>query len=450
MMFNENLRESKTIKEVLERIDHLFFQRVLFFLIFVWVISPILTMGINITNIMSSSYFQLTLLQQVGYIGLFFSIIYSIKLYNEQKDTFNIKSWSIQHLPELLLLAMLIWSFLSALLSDYRTQAFIGHHTLHEGFLTYLAYAGVFLSVRLLNKEYIKKLIDSFIIVSTILSFLTILQAFKLIIPGFSQNIGYAAIYFNYNHYGYYLSLASLASYSYFVTSNKKVLSLIFYIINISALIINNTMGSYLSVLISIIICTVIFNKIYQKSLKTLIFPLLLFVILSVSWNMLLGNVTHNFYLLSNDLANIINQNDDIGSAGSGRWRLWKSALDFIKEKPLFGYGPDTLDHPYIRSGSLINIRPHNEYLQHAASLGIPALILYLLSLIIILKRFVTNPKSYTIINQIALTAVLAYLGSAFFGNTKFYVTPYFLLFLASTFPRISISTVKEQKRQNL
>ena len=66
-------------------------------------------------------------------------------------------------------------------------------------------------------------------------------------------------------------------------------------------------------------------------------------MITNLSTNYLLAD----FFRLGNDIANILSDSEDIGFAGSARWPLWVNGLEFIKQRPLFGYGLDNLGVRY-------------------------------------------------------------------------------------------------------
>lgn len=74
--------------------------------------------------------------------------------------------------------------------------------------------------------------------------------------------------------------------------------------------------------------------------------------------------------------------------------------------------------------------RPQNEYLQHAAFMGIPALLFYLAAMITMFIYRIKNIHNASADVLIAFCAVAAYLISAFFGNTVYYTAPFFFMLL--------------------
>jgi O-antigen ligase len=389
-----------------------------------------------ITNIISFSNQIIllhTILLQIGYLGLIAGIFYALKIFYDKNIRLTDKNFIKRQIPNILLLLMLLWSFISAMFAQNLHISFFGDLYRKEGFLTYLAYAGLYLSVFILkNDKYRQILMILFSNIAAVLSLLTIIQAFGVQIPGFEKNGTLSAIFYNSNHFAYYLTMASACAACFFFTAqNKKknIFYLILQIIIYSALIFNNTFGCYLAVLFGLLSLIIIFSIVKRKFFKKAVLPVIIFILLSVIINIIFQNVGKNFLTLSRDITKIF-LNDDAGSAGNWRWVLWTDALNFIKEKPVFGYGPDSLGEPYAKLG--INLdRPHNEYIQFAASLGIPALILYLSALFLIFKKAYKNRNNISLNNLIALCVVFTYLMSAFFGNTMFNTSPYFFIFLA-------------------
>lgn len=88
-------------------------------------------------------------------------------------------------------------------------------------------------------------------------------------------------------------------------------------------------------------------------------------------------------------------------SAGSGRIYIWKNTLSLIKERPVTGYGQDTLAYYFpqndinkisnLRSYQVLVTKPHNMYLGFAYGSGIPAL---LALLVLFLRHFYYTAKN--------------------------------------------------------
>lgn len=108
--------------------------------------------------------------------------------------------------------------------------------------------------------------------------------------------------------------------------------------------------------------------------------------------------------------------------------------MGLIPEKPILGCGPDNLWKglvqncteealDYAKTNYMAIDKAHNEYLHIAATLGIPALICYLMfiALIVLPKiKLIINNKIYFII----CLAIISYLAQAFFNISTIGVAP--------------------------
>jgi len=81
-----------------------------------------------------------------------------------------------------------------------------------------------------------------------------------------------------------------------------------------------------------------------------------------------------------------------VAYSANGRWFLWKTSAPLVRERPLLGWGPETLAttypaygtpqffavYPGARTTTLIVDRPHNDLLQQAIATGLVGLAAYL------------------------------------------------------------------------
>lgn len=129
---------------------------------------------------------------------------------------------------------------------------------------------------------------------------------------------------------------------------------------------------------------------------------------------------------------------------------LWKigaeRSLIMIKEHPILGVGPDLMAKYQLSDVNLINNsidRSYNEYLYIAATRGIPSLLVYLtllgttfVTLFKGIKGFSSNRDKW--FRPALLTAIIAYSVQAFFNASTVTVAPFFWLLLGiawSKFP---------------
>jgi O-antigen ligase len=125
---------------------------------------------------------------------------------------------------------------------------------------------------------------------------------------------------------------------------------------------------------------------------------------------------------------------------GSGRLKIWAITQEVVKENPWSGVGPENLklaiktEQPalhneyYKRTRTTID-KAHNEYLHMAVTCGIPALITYLLLIVMSLKSSFSGVLNSQWIMAFCLAAI-AYLIQAFFNISVIAVAPIFWIFL--------------------
>jgi len=374
----------------------------------------------------------------LGMMTFLFVSMYGFKVY----QIYGIKYFKkplIKRPWNLALFSMLIWSLFASIFADDKVLAFYGTSYRNDGFFTYCIYAAIYCCAQINSNEKTRKIVLKYFIYASLpLCLVTILQYFNCSTEIFGiyyqerllSNMKYSSIFYNTNHYGYYLTMIIAVSAGFYWQS-KKTLELLFYLfifsLNTWCLIINNTFGCYLAVFFICSIGPLFLQRKNTQFPKTkCLIPLILFMLLTISSSQI---VTNNFQILSTDVKNIVTENSSAKNAGSKRWELWTNGLDMLKKKPVFGYGPENLEKEYLARG-INQDRPHNEYLQHSIFLGMPALILYIAAIFMLLKNWLANLRNP--INSIFVggLAVIAYLFSAFFGNTMFYTTIYFFLLL--------------------
>lgn len=184
-----------------------------------------------------------------------------------------------------------------------------------------------------------------------------------------------------------------------------------------------------------------------RKILKSYFVVLLLLFAITIMFNM-----SSNSRMLSransigNDFNSVVTKTDNYKGAGSQRIYIWEKAVGLILDRPILGSGPDTFDlevkrvYGYfiydggidrVANGALIT-KAHNEYLQIAVTLGIPALICYLIFLISIFKHTFLGIKSNKLLIPL-ICSITAYLIQAFFNNSVIGVAPVFWILLGIT-----------------
>lgn len=350
---------------------------------------------------------------------------------------------------------LLIWSILCTACSGHFFEELTGTFYRNEGLCSYFIYASIFVSVVMIEGTQRRNiLIKIFAYLATVISVIIVLQNNNVgvipeVFPG--ENSG---VFFQINHCGYYLAMTILCLFGFYMNSEntkERVKNLILITIQFYSLCINDTFGCFLAVLITIPVVYWFYSKRRKNRIEDYL-PIAVIVGVSILAD---PSPLGEFTTLINDILAISKDagSKEADSAGTGRWILWRYAIYKIKERPLLGYGPEGLyynttdtvinivknnvtgEHLVDNTFSLASIistdRPHNEYIQYAAFLGIPGLCLYLASVVsLAIKRIKCIPELNDA-TLIAIGAMVAYLVSAFVGNTMFYTTPYFFMFFA-------------------
>ena len=401
-------------------------------LLSIWIIIPLLKM-IKCTSLFTVIY-EYKFMEIACIIGTCF---FAIDIYNKIKKCENKKELLKAMIPIIILGLYLCWTLVSCIFASNKESAFYGTSGRRDGYVTYLIYAGFFLSAFSISSNKIKKiLLNLFIIIATLNIYLMLLVKNNTILLNY---INYKEIklgvFYNSNHYGYYLTLASTLACILFITEKNKIIKILYaiaYITLVYNLILNNTLGCYIAVSTTIVIFTIycIYNKKYRVFS---IISILIFIIISCIIQINGKNiVAKNIKGLTNDAKSIINSNKENTNwekAGSGRAKLWKYGIIIFMQKPILGYGAENLEVEYVKY-NINQDRPHNLIIQLATTSGLPGLLLYISGIGLILFRGLKRLKEDDNTYIAVYFTVIAYLISAMFGNSMYYTSPYFFILL--------------------
>ena len=443
----QSIRKIRSFKSLSECLDHISLDllgRIAYFLAIIWVLVPLFLMVISLFYDRSSffsfmfnssklSTIRYVIMQQIGYLGLIITMIIILKSFRQKKlNHVPLKTYVYSHLVEILLISFLGWSFIASLFSENINLSFYGTDYRKDGWLSYLAYSGFFgLGYVVFKNRHITSILRVFVIVGTILSLLLLINHPTLNeIFTFYQK---STVFYNPNHMGYYLVLVILSA-AYLAVINKgssmiKIIDHLVFAILVLALIENGSFGPYIAVsvaLIFLVIMTWIKHK--EHLIQVISIPVLFFIVtfvMNLNTQFLFKEATN----LQQGIGDIIENNEDAGSAGSGRWSLWTHSLTFMMEKPIFGYGIENLEQAYLEEG-ISQDRPHNEFIQVGANTGMIGLILYVSAIAILYLDFfkIKRKNQMLIVNFYVI--ITGYFVSAFFGNSMYYTTPYFMIFM--------------------
>lgn len=450
-IIRSDLTKMTTIKELIDYIPFSKIRLIAAFLCLLWIFSPVCIMIKSVfLNNHDVVYYYINrfelgvswyiLLQQIGLLGCLLMLLVIIK---KLVDTSGLKSQRKElvynHKPAFILLCLLSWAILSTAFSENFRLSLHGSEYRHDGLISYIAYTGLFFCGYISNeKQIFLKALNWFVWTSSLLAFLMLIDI-EYINRLFTFHPN-SAVFYNINHFAYYLCMAIMSSVALYMIKNnsdpQRKQFMLCFIVLVASLVKNRSFGPYLAVVAGIffiLVSVILYNRNYIKDIVIIIS---IFAITSLIMNILYGVIGVEIIKLISGINDIIQETETAGKAGSGRWEIWTHGLKFITEKPIFGYGPENLGARYLAEG-ISHDRPHNEFIQIAASLGVPALIFYLLALLRNFSTLFINRKSLTI-TIITLNAIIvAYLVSSFFGNTMFYTSPFYFMLLGITMGNI-------------
>lgn len=432
----------ENIKQSLEQANNL----IGFILLIFWFIIPVFQ-EIRITEYFFLD-FQIISLIITGYYGIWLFLIHIIN--STDWNRFKEKDYRNAYLPIIIFSVYMLWTLIACVFSPDHQKAFFGDPYRKEGFATYIAYAGIFWIAFIIDSKKYKKALLNIFLVTVFLNivFLEMVNngIFENIFANNQLNIG---VFYNSNHYGYYLLLATVICNFLFMVENIKKLKIVyglFYTFLLYYLIFNDTFGCYLA-LFGTLVLFLIYSIFKKEKIVLAIFSIIIFICVSCCVFKDGINIAYNnLKTFKFDSTKIIDKNtkeEDVLRAGSSRMKLWKYGIKFFFEKPILGYGPENLEVKYNEFG-IDQDRPHNLLIQLATTSGLPGLVLYLTAVGMILIHSLKTMKFNENELQIVLCfTVIAYLASAMFGNSMYYTSPYYFIFLGMLMEN---NVKKEQK----
>ena len=354
---------------------------------------------------------------------LLLTVLISITmLLRKSKETYPI------HREDKLISMYLLLIILATIFSHNHLYSLIGYSTRFEGLITLLMYIFIFfLAYR--NFQYNEKNFKVFIITTIILSLYGVVQYFgfdpmpkelaRVIFVGRGHST-----FGNPNFHGTYLTLVlPIASYAYLRTGNMLYYFAAgsIYLSLITSFTRSGWVGSFFA--FGIIVFYAIKSKFNRKFITYLL--VLLLVITLVMEIESEGRVLLRALSLVEEAGDVLTQADGYEDGGANRIFIWERVIPLIFERPLLGFGPETLgevfsdryfDEIIEKYGEeRIFDKAHNEYLHIAVTTGIPSLIIYLAFVFSILRRAFKNKKNNPMIIPL-MASIIGYLIQAFFN----------------------------------
>ena len=355
---------------------------------------------------------------------------------------------------DILLLVFLGLVFISTSMSVNIRKSIIGEKNRYEGLLMFITYACIYLCAKNYFKyEKIEIFLNIMFYVSMAIGILGIAQNYidyPKLYPIFNKEINAICSTFgNANFFGSYMSIILPIAISIFIfKGNKKsfILSLVMFFNMISSGNRSTWVAFTVVAIIGAIYLIKNRKKEYFKRIAILLVCfILIFVYLIEGFDFLLGNVRTETIVKEKIMAikkDIKKASKDgiTPQMGSHRIAIWRLMIELIKKVPVFGCGVDCIAPglyqycPKERADFIYNVgvsvdKAHNEYLQIAATIGIPALVIYLIFIGIILlpktKYMLKNKVSF-----IMCVTIISYLVQAFFNISTIGVAPIFWMIL--------------------
>lgn len=444
------LQEINTIGELLDALPSAWLIHAGTILLLYWSFSPvfILLRGALLATsdqqlvrlILSSTWY--VILQQTGLLGW---ILAGLTFLKRRRLRQAGRSWADRAVP-LLLGLLLAWSALAWLLSDNRSLAWYGDAYRRDGLMSYLLYGGIFaVAWQLRGRRQVRWIVLALTAVSALLAGLAVIDMEPLNQVFHLTRV--TSVFYNANHYGYFLALTAPGA-LYLMSGRrhhvKAVLagSLVLFALIAASLNLNQSLGPFLGVVVALLFALAVTCWLRQP-VKPVLLVIGLFAAVSVLVNLIQPRLLADLLRLSRDTQLIASGSPEAMTAGSSRWILWVNGMQMALERPLLGFGPDSLGAAYLARGITID-RPHNELIQLAASLGFPAVVFYLLALLAVAVDFIRNRARMGACETALLTMVAAYFVSSLVGNSMFYTTPFYFCVLGLAAGRIRAASREE------
>lgn len=429
-------KNCKTVGEVIKIIEYKDLEKVSYILLILWCLNPIIEYFLkNVIHFGYTAYTQF-IITVVGVIGMFNYILYFYKYKHENK--LDLKSTLKKYIPLFLIILLFIFALISTFFAKDKHIAIMGESYRKEGLIRYLFYAGFILASSIIkNKKYIYNILKIIVISSVLIVIIPSFNPYNTI--NIFNDYEFSNIYFQFNHYGYYLMICCILSLFIFLKQKnnyKKIICIGIYTILSIFLILNNTFGCILAFIITLL-CLFIYCFIFKWKRKNILIVSIIFITLScIMVDKNCNNIVfNNFKSLFLDGKTVVgytfnkeNENE-FYKTGTYRGLLWKHAIDLTLKHPIVGGGIESLNHYYGING-INQDRPHNIILQISSFIGIPGAIIYIILIFYIVYNNFIKLKNKNSIQICLFFTGMCYFISSMFGNTMFYTSPYFLIIL--------------------
>ena len=304
----------------------------------------------------------------------------------------------------------------------------------------------------MITTKQINKIIDIVIIIGIIQFVFSVLQVF---IRGpfetvILDNVKYMAsgLNGNPNFLGSYMTLLLGITISMYFLEQKSNYYLFTSIMFFSTLILAESTGPFLSIVLTVILLVILLDKkkkiLWKKVWILFISLILTFITTDLVSEKIFKGVYHDEllsgYTIKGDLLNTLSifdaskkedeKQELVENYGSGRFIIWKNTFKIIEKYPWLGTGLDNYGYAYTDIVKPIGFtcdKAHNVYLHIFATNGVFALITYLIILITI---FFKGLKSKNNLIIVLLTGFVGYSLQAFLNISVVTVAPFYFIIM--------------------
>ena len=322
----------------------------------------------------------------------------------------------------------------STCVNGFSDFALHGEPYRNESLFSYLVYFVVFFVCGICSSGYSRKkiLVDVLLLSSIAVGTYSVINSIFYGSSIFYKSIKVqTGVFYNSNHYGYYLAMI-IALAAALATAEKKKGSRIFYLIvfgfNVVILQFNRTLGAWVACLFALVFQIIIRYIVDRKKSIYAIVELCSYLAITGAVGLYDNYMIMSILSLFIDIKRVTMDPVHADDAGSARWKLWKITVQKTVKRPFLGYGVEGLYYEFGKDGS--GGRSHCEYLQYASFFGIPAAVAYVVGCVQVFISGYRNRSRIDGATIACLVAAFSYLVSATFGNTWFYTTPYFFVLL--------------------
>ena len=311
----------------------------------------------------------------------------------------------------------------------------------NQGFLHVLLYIGVLcpVSMHLKTPGLRRIIIAGYLITADLIAVAAAAFLGGVSIDAFEGKKGICAIFFNGNHYGYFLVMAVLLAAGLWIEEDKRsfrVFGMVSLVLNMIILFVNDSMGCILAVFI-VLLCAAAVLSVRGGGLnrRAAAAAGLLFAVPIAGACIISARAgdASGFEAISKEVTELLGDIESLftasitDSAGHNRWGLWSLTAGYIADRPILGYGCEGISA--MLQAATGRSSAHNELLTYAAFFGIPAAVFYCSG--VLASLWCSMRKRISCSGHLPfLMASAGYFISSLVGVSMFYTTPFFFIFL--------------------